>query len=93
MAIQENELSNSRERITNPWEWIAQFDIRIYLCFFLEIPMFPSRLSYLTVDWSCHNLFNDFGLPRPGFGHPTLRMRGERSQLIVTPHKFTKTFY
>ena len=34
IAIRENELSNSRERITNPWERIAQFDITVYLCFF-----------------------------------------------------------
>ena len=30
----ENELSNLRERLTNPWEQIAQFDITIYLCYF-----------------------------------------------------------
>ena len=30
MAIRENEFSNSRERITNLWERIAQFDITIH---------------------------------------------------------------
>ena len=47
IAIRENELSNSRgriitnqgERITNPWEQIAQFAITIYLWLFLKIPM------------------------------------------------------
>ena len=53
IAIRENELSNSRERIinpweriTNPWERIAQFDITIYLFFFFfENPHVPSGVS------------------------------------------------
>ena len=46
MAIRENELSNSRERITNPWERIEQFVITIYLIAFFENPHVPSGLSY-----------------------------------------------
>ena len=54
--IRGNELSISRERITNPWERIAQFDITIYLWLFLKIPMSLQGFRTMETIWNEDNL-------------------------------------
>ena len=92
ITIRENGLSNSREGITNPWERIAQFDITIYLRFFLfgfffENPHVPSGLSYTwnnicepIIFYICNNYENKF---RPSLCYSTftiVKSRNSRPQ-------------
>ena len=41
-----------------------------------------SHPSLSVKQWSCHCLFDDFGVSRLGFEHPTFRLRGERSSAL-----------
>ena len=68
LQTREQEMCYLREGINNPWEqilnpkeWIAQFDITIYLCYFFENLHVPSVLSYIPVhklSISSHIIFS-----------------------------------
>ena len=63
IAVRENELSNSkerinnlRERILNPRERIAQFDIAIYLCYFLKFKSICPFWALVQPATQVHNV-------------------------------------
>ena len=63
IAVRENELSNSKERINNLWERIlnpreriAQFDIAIYLCYFLKFKSICPFWALVQPATQVHNV-------------------------------------